>query len=84
MTSTSTMFALSKKMKITLVSMLVFLIVSSAFMYNLTNTTIARVVGMPTITYAANGGVCPTTYGLLLHTFVFGLITYGLMFVPML
>ena len=72
------MLALSKKVKITLVSMLVFFLVSLPLMYSITSSITSRAIGMPTVT----SSTCPTKFGLLLHTAVFGLITYALMFVP--
>lgn len=52
---------------------LLFLIVSSPVLYSFVQSLLGRF-----FTVAKNG--CPSTYGLLLHALVFGLVVYGLMF----
>jgi len=52
---------------------LLFLIVSSPVLYSFVQSLLGRF-----FTVAKNG--CPSTYGLLLHAVVFGLVVYGLMF----
>jgi len=61
------------KAKISLFSALIFLIVASPFMYNVTSYVFGKSI--------ANLG-CPTMQGLFLHTIVFGLIVFGTMFIP--
>jgi len=68
------MLTVSKKLRITLLSVLIFLLVSAPMTYKLTNSIFGGTL--------ANGGSCPTWFGLVLHTIVFGLITYALMFIP--
>lgn len=70
-------FHLSQKVRITLVSMVIFYLVSMACTYRFTNAVIGGTASM-----GANGLVCPTTWGLILHALVFGAITYALMFIP--
>jgi len=71
------MLSLSKKVRITLLSVLIFLLVSAPVTYKFTNSIFGGTAVM-----ASNGSYCPTGFGLLLHTLVFGLITYVLMFIP--
>ena len=59
------------KFKYSLYSTIVFIILSSSQMYKLTS------IILPT---AVNG--CQTTFGLVLHSFVFLIAIYGLMFLP--
>ena len=55
--------------KFSIISAIIFLLISSPFMYNITNS----ILGITT----TNG--CPTVVGLILHTIVFLLISYGVM-----
>ena len=55
--------------KFSLISAIIFLIISSPFMYEITNS----ILGIT----ALKG--CPTGVGLILHTVVFLLISYGIM-----
>lgn len=71
------MLTLSKKLRITLLSVFIFLVVSAPITYKFTNSIFGGTAIM-----ASNGSYCPTGFGLLLHTVVFGLITYALMFIP--
>lgn len=66
---------LDPKLRISLISGLVFLIIASPQLYNATQYLLGRL-----FTVASPSG-CPTVAGLLLHTAVFVLVTYGLMFV---
>lgn len=61
-----------KKVMISLFSALLFLLISSPFMYKLTNSVFAGKL-------ASNG--CPNWYGLVLHTLVFFLVVFGSMYV---
>jgi hypothetical protein len=58
--------------KFSLISAVIFLIISSPFMYNITQSILCML-----ITISVKG--CPTMLGLLLHTTVFLLISYGVM-----
>jgi hypothetical protein len=62
-----------KKVRITLVAMLLFLLISSPFVYRLVDGLLGKVVDV------ADMSGCPTTAGLLIHTLVFGLVVYLLM-----
>jgi hypothetical protein len=55
--------------KFSLISAIIFLIISSPFMYDITNTILG-------VTLEKNG---PSVTGLILHTVVFVLISYGVM-----
>jgi hypothetical protein len=61
---------------------LLFFIISSPYTYKLVDSLVSAVVGstVPQLSWAlkvAEGG-CPTTYGLFLHSVVFGLVAYAL------
>lgn len=61
---------------------LLFFIISSPYTYKLVDSLVRAVVGstVPQLSWAlkvAEGG-CPTTYGLFLHSVVFGLVAYAL------
>ena len=60
-----------KKVMISMFAALIFLIISSPYMYNLTNKIFLGKLAM-------NG--CPTLLGLGVHTFVFFLIVLGSMY----
>ena len=62
------------KWRVSVLSGLIFLLISSPFLYRLVDRTVGSVVGYK----VANDG-CPTTYGLLLHTVVFVLVVRLLM-----
>ena len=73
----------SHKVKSALVAALLFYVVSSPFTYKMVDKLIGGVVEMvmPSMGYwfkVAESG-CPTNYGLLVHSAVFGLVTYYLM-----
>ena len=52
---------------------LLFYIISSPFVYQLTNNLLGSIIGR-----TSEGG-CPTNTGLILHSSVYGLIVYYLM-----
>lgn len=60
-----------KKFLISLMSALIFFIISNADTYRLTRSVIGKWIA------GANG--CPTTMGLILHSIVFMLVTWGIM-----
>ena len=66
---------MAKELEYTVIAALVFAIISSPFMYSITN----KVLGSIVVTQDGNG--VPTTAGLILHSIVFGLIVFGLMHV---
>jgi hypothetical protein len=73
----------SRKVKAALVSALLFYVVSSPFTYKMVDKMIGGLVEtvVPSMAYwfkVAESG-CPTNYGLLVHSAVFGLVTYYLM-----
>lgn len=57
-----------KKWTYVLITVLIFIVVSMPRTYELTNSFLENIVGK----IAFNG--CPTTYGLLIHAFVFAII----------
>ncbi len=65
------MISNAQQMKLSLLSALIFLLISSPEMYRVTSSVLGS--------WIANTAGCPTAGGLLLHTVVFGLIVYGLM-----
>lgn len=68
------MLSTSTKASISVLSAVIFCVVASPFMYMLTSSVFGSSI-------AING--CPTLIGLVLHTVVFGLITFGTMFIPL-
>lgn len=64
------MAKLNQKQSATLQAMLVFYIISNPMMYRITDNLIGG-------TTSLSG--CPTTFGLILHTVVFGAIVWTLM-----
>jgi hypothetical protein len=60
------------KLKISIFSAVIFLIIASPTMYTLTSSLFGQAI-------ATNG--CPTLTGLVLHAVVFGIIIYASMFV---
>jgi hypothetical protein len=58
--------------KFSLISAIIFLIISSPLMYNITDGLLGWVSSI-----SIKG--CPTIFGLILHTVVFLLISYGIM-----
>ena len=65
------MLSNEKQIKLSLLSALVFLLISSPEMYRVTSNVLGN--------WIANAAGCPTAAGLLTHTAVFGLIVYALM-----
>jgi hypothetical protein len=73
-----------KRAQISLFSALLFYIVSNPITYTVVDTLLMTVLGpilgsSAALFKVAEGG-CPTGYGLLLHSFVFFLVTLGLMY----
>ena len=64
---------LAQKIFISVKVALLFLLISSSFMYKLTNK-----IGLKTLN--SNGN--PTTQGYILHTIVFGLLVFLSMYIP--
>ncbi len=77
------MLGLSRKAQAALTAALLFYVISSPFTYRLVDNLVGGVVGavvpqFTTLFKIAEAG-CPTNYGLLVHSAVFGLVTYYLM-----
>lgn len=77
------MLGLSRKTQAALTAALLFYVISSPFTYRLVDNLVGGVVGavVPQFTSMlkiAEAG-CPTNYGLLVHSAVFGLVAYYLM-----
>lgn len=77
------MLGLSRKLQAALTAALLFFVISSPFTYRLVDQVVGSLVGavVPQFTSmfkVAEAG-CPTTYGLVLHAAVFGLVTYYMM-----
>jgi len=77
------MSMLSRKTQASIVAALLFYVVSSPFTYRMVDSIVGTVVGavvpqFTTLFKVAEAG-CPTNYGLLVHSAVFGLVTYYLM-----
>lgn len=75
---------LMKRAQISLFSALLFYIVSNPITYSVVDTLLMTILGpilgsSAALFKVAEGG-CPTGYGLLLHSFVFFLVTLGLMY----
>jgi len=68
---------LPRKLRITLLSVLVFLAVSLPCTYRVTNALVGG-----TATISGTGAVSPTGVGLALHAAVFGAVTLALMYAP--
>ena len=64
-----------EKLNCTIVAALIFLIISSPQLYKIVNVVISKTLRLPVI--AVKG--CPTIFGLLVHTVVFGLVIRYLM-----
>ena len=76
------MLGLSHKLTAALTAALLFYVISSPFTYRLVDKLVGGIVGavipqFTTLFKVAEGG-CPTNYGLLLHSAVFGLVSYYL------
>lgn len=73
----------SRKFQASVTAALLFFVVSSPFTYKMVDSLIGGIVQSiaPSMTYLfkiAESG-CPTNYGLIVHSVVFGLVTYYLM-----
>lgn len=62
----------SQEVKASIIAAVLFLVISSPQLYNVTHSVVGNQLPL-----AVNG--CPTTAGLLVHTVVFGLVTYLVM-----
>lgn len=76
------MLGLSRKATAALTAAVLFFVVSSPFTYRLVDSVVGGVVGaivpqFTTLFKIAEAG-CPTNYGLLVHSVVFGLVAYYL------
>ncbi len=74
------MFGLSRKATAALTAALLFFVISSPFTYRLVDSIVGGVVGaivpqFTTLFKIAEAG-CPTNYGLLVHSVVFGLVAF--------
>ncbi len=72
----------SSKVRHALMLALLFFVISSPYTYKLVDGIVSPIVGsvVPQLSWAlkiAEGG-CPTTYGLFVHSVVFGLAAYAL------
>lgn len=73
----------SRKVQASLVAALLFFVISSPFTYKFVDSIVGGLVTtiipqFASIFKIAEAG-CPTNYGLLVHSVVFGLVTYYLM-----
>ena len=64
---------MAKQLEYTAIAALVFAIISSPFMYGITNNLLGSIVATQDVNQV------PTTAGLILHSIVFALIVFGLM-----
>lgn len=74
------MLGLSRKATAAMTAALLFFVISSPFTYRLVDSVVGGVVGsvvpqFTTLFKIAEAG-CPTNYGLLVHSIVFGLVAY--------
>lgn len=67
-------FSNRDKIYATIQSVIIFLLISAPFTYQITNNYLGSILGK-----LAEPSGCPTTLGLFVHSIVFGLIVYGLM-----
>jgi len=63
---------MSQEVKASVVAAVLFLVISSPQLYKLTHSVVGNQLAL-----AVNG--CPTTAGLLVHTVVFGVVTFMVM-----
>jgi hypothetical protein len=68
----------AKKIKISVYSGLLFLVIASPFMYNIVNS-LTHGLGV----FVLNQTGCPTYVGVILHAVVFTLLTFGMMYLPL-
>jgi hypothetical protein len=76
------MLGLSRKAQAALTAALLFFVISSPFTYRLVDGIVGSLVGavvpqFTTLFKIAEAG-CPTNYGLLVHSAVFGLVAFYL------
>jgi hypothetical protein len=76
------MLGLSRKATAALTAALLFFVISSPFTYRLVDSIVGGVVGavvpqFTTLFKIAEAG-CPTNYGLLVHSAVFGIVVYSM------
>jgi hypothetical protein len=74
---------LSRKVQASLVAVILFYVVSSPYTYSIVDRVVGGLVGtlipqFSSLFKVAEAG-CPTQYGLLLHSVVYGLVAYSLM-----
>ena len=73
---------MSARLRHALILALLFWVVSSPYTYKLVDSIVSPIVGslVPQLSWAlkVSEGGCPTTYGLLLHSAVFGAVAYYL------
>lgn len=77
------MAVISRKAQASIIAALLFFVISSPLTYRLVDSLIGGIVttilpSFASVFRVAQAG-CPTTYGLVLHAFVFGILTYILM-----
>jgi len=77
------MTLISRKAQASIIAALLFFVISSPLTYRLVDSLVGglMITVIPSFAYLfkiAQGG-CPTTYGLFIHAFVFGIVTYILM-----
>jgi len=77
------MAVLSRKVQASLVAAILFYVVSSPYTYRVVDSIVGTVVRavvpqFSSLFRVAEAG-CPTNYGLLVHSTVFGLVAYALM-----
>ena len=77
------MAILSRKAQASIVAAILFFVVSSPLTYRLVDSLVGSIVtaivpALAPVFKVAQAG-CPTTYGLVLHASVFGVVTYLLM-----
>ena len=73
----------SRKVQASVTAALLFFVVSSPFTYKIVDSLIGGIVrtiapSLTSLFKVAESG-CPTNYGLIVHSVVFGLVTYYLM-----
>ena len=67
---------LTQKQSATIQAVLLFFLISNPFTYRLTNTLLSGLTGR-----LADPSGCPTSLGIVVHSLVFGVIVYALMYV---
>lgn len=70
------MARLTTKLSATIQSVLLFFLIANPFTYRLTNSLLGGLLGR-----LADPSGCPTSLGLILHSLVYGVIIYALMYV---